>query len=418
MIRGKIAPIGVLFAASLAALTIAHGLSLGGGPQARAEHSGAGVNLLAVDVNTAGNTATSFGNIDTCAEIGSGASLNVDVVVDAIPEDRPLTAFQFQISYDPAIVRVTDVDHEFLLAADGFQPFAILTDPRPDSDGTFLVAINDVTTNPESGPGVLARITLTAVGAGVTNLSPINIDLRDDRNERMPPAVATAANVAVGQACPSEEPTPISTRPPAERPEQSPTPAPGGIIVPGATPGDLPDASATPAPGTPDASDPAVLALEAKERLLESISAGINLDVSLRTVPVGGSTTIFAAFALENDEPLSDVDISFKIEEQPGDDADLDGEDEVTKPSDTEGVAEATLNVGSTPGKIVVSATAEDQTETVTITVIEEAEKDTDDDDGGVGAWIAAPIVAAVLALAAGGYGAYRWRRRRTAGLQ
>jgi hypothetical protein len=183
--------------------------------------------------------------------------------------------------------------------------------------------------------------------------------------------------------------------------------------------------------------------------LLERVTAGLNLDVSLDTVAVGGSTTVLAVFADENDEPVSGVDITFKIEEQPGSDADLDGEPEVTKASDAEGVAKATLNVGNTPGEIVVSATAEGQTETVTVTAVESAAEgpaaqtegtpgpespvadgtpdsdpmptagssgdDSSDDGSGLPAWMVGVIIVAALALATGVLAAWRAVRDRSA---
>ncbi len=94
----------------------------------------------------------------------------------------------------------------------------------------------------------------------------------------------------------------------------------------------------------------------------------MNLTAVLDAVTAGGSTDVIALCADENDNPLPNVGITFKIDKQPGSGANLDGEAEVTKTSDAEGVAEAKLNVGSTPGDIVASATAE-ECETVTITV-------------------------------------------------
>jgi hypothetical protein len=416
MINHRIANIGALCGAIIAGVVFAGGLHLWSGGEAQADHSDSTVDLVAIDTDIAGNTATSFGDIDTCTRIEPGASLEVDVIVDAIPEDRPLTAIQFELFYDPAIVHATAIDYEMLIAANAFQAFVFLTNPLPDSDGFFLVGYNDADVNPESGPGVLTRITLTAVGTGVSNLSLVAIDLRDDHNESMPPTTSGAANVAVGQACPSEEPTPITTPPriepsPDEAQDQTPQPIPDLV-------GDAGNPTATPDPGTPDTSEQQgqQLVLAIREELLEALTAGLNLDVSSDTVSVGGSTVVLAVFADDNDAAVSGVDVSFKIEEQPGDDASLEGDLDVTRTADAEGVAEATLNVGSTPGKIIVSATSDDQTETVTVTVTEQAAtegeegNDGDDGGGGIGAWIAAPIVAALLALAGGGYWVYRWR--------
>ena len=111
----------------------------------------------------------------------------------------------------------------------------------------------------------------------------------------------------------------------------------------------------------------------ARERLLESLTVGLNITAGLDNVPVGGSTPIVASCAEEQDglEPVAGVEVTFKIDSQPGSGADLDGQAEVTVTSDAEGFAETTLNAGSTIGEIVVSVTGVDcgPAKTTTVTV-------------------------------------------------
>jgi len=146
---------------------------------------------------------------------------------------------------------------------------------------------------------------------------------------------------------------------------------------------------------------------DAKKALLESLAVGMNITAGLESVPVGGSTQVVAACAeMENSlQPVSGMDITFKIDSQPGSDADLDGQAEVTQTSDAEGFAEATLNVGSTAGEIVVSATGEGcgPAETVTVTVTGEALGETTGPDGGAATGVGslAPAVSSIPAWAA-----------------
>ncbi len=115
--------------------------------------------------------------------------------------------------------------------------------------------------------------------------------------------------------------------------------------------------------------------VEVNKEWVEEATAGLNLRTSLDTVIAGGSTAVLAICADENDNPIPDLDITFKIDSQPGSDADLEGAAEVTKTSDAEGVAEAKLNVGSTAGDIVVSAAAEGcEAKTITVAVKEATE--------------------------------------------
>ena len=66
---------------------------LTGADAALATHSSSTIGLLALDPNVQGNTATSIGPIEGCARVETGAKIDVDYVVDSVPEDRPIIAF-------------------------------------------------------------------------------------------------------------------------------------------------------------------------------------------------------------------------------------------------------------------------------------------------------------------------------------
>ena len=167
------------FAATIAAMLSAAAILFavaGGGAQPA--FANPPVNTIAIDANTAGNTPTSIGTIQSCASIpGVGGTATIDVVVDSIPSGPPndIFGFGFNLLYNPAIVHVTakaSIPATSLIAA--IPPSFIVTfsNSLPDFDGDFQAVELDVSTNYESGPGTLIRLTFTAAGVGT---SPITL---------------------------------------------------------------------------------------------------------------------------------------------------------------------------------------------------------------------------------------------------
>ena len=226
------------------------------------------IQLVALDADPAGNTATSLGHLDPCVRVQPGSEVAVDLVVDAVPQDRPLIGFEIDLRYEPGILEVIAADDTFLLGSNGeYQPFRLLQDALPDSDGTFRLAVVDLASNEvsagdntEAGAGVLARITFKSLAEGNSAIAPIfdppdfyptALDLN---NEVIEVRTIAGIRVAVGAACPTDqteiEPTPL---PPLS--EAFNTPTPTAFNTPTPTP--TPAAPATPVP-TPTAT-PAVL---------------------------------------------------------------------------------------------------------------------------------------------------------------
>ncbi len=262
-------------------------------------------------------------------------------------------------------------------------------------NGGVFVRINWNLQPASSGQDVL--IDLTTAGPSFTGGGDITVgsDLVILVTESPAPG-GTSEVITLGNADLFDGIVYVNKALPSPCPHAAPAPAPTATPVPGTIPtattmptgdGGLPDADRN---GVPDVEDKCPgtatgasvdasgcseaqleeLKKEAKEELQEGAAAGMNLTAVLDDVTAGGSTDVIAVCADENDNPLSNVDITFKIDKQPGSGADLDGEAEVTKTSDAGGVVEANLNVGSTPGDIVASATAEEcETETITVTV-------------------------------------------------
>ena len=227
-----------------------------------ATHSASTISVAAIDVDVTGNAATVVGPTEACRRVEPGATVDVDLIVNQIPPDRPLTAIQFTVFYDAAVVNVIARDANLLLSAipdSSGITFPAFTDPVPDADGGFQAAGIDFSpTARETGPGVLGRLTLKAVAPGLSILSPnANTEtllVFDDLNEQIPIDTVAAAFLAVGEDCPAEAPPVLSAVPgslpaPARGfnpPASAATPA-GGTPTP--TPADIGDVTATPSGG-------------------------------------------------------------------------------------------------------------------------------------------------------------------------
>jgi len=425
------------------------GLGAGTGEAHQGPHG-----TVSIDHSSGDNTATAVGAIQACAEktLAADEEFSVDLVVQGIPgNDEDMGAFQARLTFDSSILEFVSViasdpasEPKFFLEKSGLTtaPVSNETAAGDWKIGVFQLGPNRGNT----GDGLLARLNFRALGDGV---SKIGLQPGDDvsfytdvqfLNHSF--EVLNSGAVGINQACAVTQPT--------ATPEGSPQPG----ATPGATPGAQPtataDAQATAKPdadgdsvpdvddkcsGTPAgaSADPSgcsdaqleQLKQQARAELIDTATTGLNLAVSLDTVVVGGSTDVLAAIADENGDTLPGVDVTFKIDEQPGSDATLDGQPSLERTSDADGVAEARLHVGTAPGQVVVSATARGETKTVSVSVVgatvvqgtpvatPTSDRGADAGDGaGVPLWL---ILAAGLgggALALAGLAWLAWSRR------
>ena len=201
---------------------------------------------------------------ETCIEIIDDGILNadedalvagqdravIDVTVGAqpgpgggIPATRLLSAWQYGLDWNVDVLDVDIHNVSFLiLASGGAQPFSAIVQALPVTASPFVAASSDAGSK-ESGPGVLARITIEGNAAGVTDLSfvPDGMAIQDEMNKSIPIDILNGARVAVSKDGPDEGAvigdssgeafdcsSPLSTPPP------SPTATP--IIQPTPTP--------------------------------------------------------------------------------------------------------------------------------------------------------------------------------------
>ena len=125
---------------------------------------------LGIDVDPTGNSATLLGSRQVCLEVASGDSFDIDVTVENISD---LSAWEVYLGYDASVIQVVDRDVQmFLTSAPGGNAFD-LSESVPDNNDPFRIGAANIADPPEgvSGSGVLARLTLRAVGSGVTDLT-------------------------------------------------------------------------------------------------------------------------------------------------------------------------------------------------------------------------------------------------------
>ena len=125
---------------------------------------------VGIDADPSGNTATSLSSIDACTSTSSGSSTTIDLFITDVSE---LLGWISNISYDPSLIAITNINVRMFQAADGHSNVFNASNPTPDTDGSFYASAVDLNAPPyeDSGSGVLARITISALAAGISPLT-------------------------------------------------------------------------------------------------------------------------------------------------------------------------------------------------------------------------------------------------------
>jgi len=152
---------------------------------------------LGVDADPTGNTATSLGTIQPCVSVSSGQTFQVDVFITGVTD---LLAWEAYFVYDPAVVKATRRDVQMFPAANAGSQVIDTSDSLPDQDGSYRVSAVDIAEPeaPDSGSGVLARLTLVAVSAGVSPASLPLIDMTGDTRPDFGPTLTDVAGKSIG----------------------------------------------------------------------------------------------------------------------------------------------------------------------------------------------------------------------------
>ena len=222
---------------------------------------------IGVDANPATNTATSLGPIDSCVSVSTGDTFDVDIFVRDVTD---LLAWEVYFVYDGSIISIVDHDVEMFQAANEGSNIFDLSEVLPDLDGRYGLSAADLADPPapDSGSAVLARLTLKAVGPGISPASVPPIDFNNDGTIDLGPFLNdihgnpiddldndglfdgqnSAAQIAVDTACPPEVVVPTATRADA-----SPSPTSPASPTVKTTPALTKTATATPPAASPTA---------------------------------------------------------------------------------------------------------------------------------------------------------------------
>ena len=213
---------------------------------------------LGVDTNpyaTPENQPAALGSIEACIEVPSGGDpFDIDIYITDVP---PLRGFDATFEYDGGIVNVVGRDVSQLLAAGVGSSVLDMSDALPDSDGYYRAGAFDTSGPHESGEGVLVRLTLQAVGSGVSQADLTYVSLWDPNGDLMPPLDVSGyfagpifnGQIAVGVPCPDTDgdtiPDGVDNCPTVPNPDQADGDSDGAGDVcdncPGTAPSETPD---------------------------------------------------------------------------------------------------------------------------------------------------------------------------------
>lgn len=134
---------------------------------------------IGIDANPVGNKATSLGKIDPCVARSTGETFQVDIFVRNVEQ---LLAWEIYVEYDPNLLEVVARQVDLFQAANAGSNVFDVSDRVPDADGLYRLAAADISDppTPDSGSGVLAKLTLRAKAPGISPLTLAYRDLNGD----------------------------------------------------------------------------------------------------------------------------------------------------------------------------------------------------------------------------------------------
>lgn len=133
---------------------------------------------LGIDANAEGNGPLTLDTIDTQVSVCRGATFDVDVYIQNVEE---LLAWQVYIGFDPDVLEVVGRDVEMFLAGNPGSSVLDVSGRTPDP-GLYQVAAADTSDppTPDSGSGVLFRLSVKALADGTSDIELVERDIDGD----------------------------------------------------------------------------------------------------------------------------------------------------------------------------------------------------------------------------------------------
>ncbi len=151
--------------------------------------------VMGVNVQGDGSIPRAPGPSEVCLEVSVGEVFDVDIYVTDVVE---LFSWELPFIYDPSVLEVTLHDVVRFLAFNPGSAVINASEPTPDRDGLLFLGAADIGDRPETGSGVLARLTLRARNPGVSPAKVGLIDFNDDGRTDLGPRLTSASGEAIG----------------------------------------------------------------------------------------------------------------------------------------------------------------------------------------------------------------------------
>jgi hypothetical protein len=152
---------------------------------------------LLIDANPAGNGATSIATVETCFAPTVGETFTIDVIVQDVED---LLGWIIYIEFDAELLEVVGRDVDLFQGANEGSAVYDVSDPIPAKNSPYQIAAVDTSDppTPDTGSGVLGRITFRANAEGVSPVGFARLDIEGDGTLDRAPFLRNADTEAIG----------------------------------------------------------------------------------------------------------------------------------------------------------------------------------------------------------------------------